>query len=460
MCGLVGAFKASGAKWEHTDKIEEFMKRGLFLNSWRGVNGTGLGLLMDDNEVEIYKSPLDSPTFLQTQQATVAFRDIQRAKAILGHTRAATIGNTAPDNAHPFRYISADETRDITLIHNGTIQNYHSLTPTGFHHPVDSAHVAYALAAEEDALAVLNRLRGAFVLIWYNAVDRTLHLAKNEERTLYMAYLGEKKDKMVFISEQEMLAFLGIRIGLPYHGKLRMVPAFVHHVWHLDNKTLEGPDKIPFDQPKPFVSNVRTYEHSKWSGYHTGRPPVVANGGSTTNHTPPLAAGQPIWAKLNDWTVFTKSKESPKEEQFGYVSGVRAGFLSDRVYIQNVPRPFWDDYMSGVANSCPLKILRSEVANGITTYHCSFDPEKIMFEYNSNRPGDSVKGPKGQLISRHQFREISKNGCLFCTDSLGVEAANTVRWINLGDSRVPRWEPCCSKCETEQRHQIESLAED
>src|SRR6185312_2538505 len=182
MCGLWGALKANGA---HFLKIDRFMEQGLFMSALRGIHGTGVGMVAQDYDTEVAKSYLPSPSFILSQEWEFVEKNLFTSRALLGPTRSATIGGISSKSAHPFRYTKQDGSQ-VMAIHDGHIRNHTALTPHEFAHPVDSAHAAHSLLMN-GPMPTLEKIEGAYVLIWYDSRTKTVHMARNTERELYYA---------------------------------------------------------------------------------------------------------------------------------------------------------------------------------------------------------------------------------------------------------------------------------
>jgi len=110
MCGIVAYI---GDK-----KAYPIIINGLKRLEYRGYDSAGIALLDADNNLNVYKR----------QGKVSSLEDHARGNNIegsigIGHTRWATHGEANHVNAHP--HYSNDG--DIALIHNGIIENYHSL---------------------------------------------------------------------------------------------------------------------------------------------------------------------------------------------------------------------------------------------------------------------------------------------------------------------------------------------
>lgn len=110
MCGIVAYI---GSK-----KAYPIIINGLKRLEYRGYDSAGVALLNDKNELNVYKR---QGKVINLEEFVVN-SDIDGHVGI-GHTRWATHGEANHVNAHP--HFSNDG--DIAIIHNGIIENYHTL---------------------------------------------------------------------------------------------------------------------------------------------------------------------------------------------------------------------------------------------------------------------------------------------------------------------------------------------
>jgi len=192
MCGIIGTLG-----WGNTNSIQKFMKSGLFVDTLRGFDSTGIACINKDNKPIVLKSLLAGHDFVQTQRFD---RIVSGLHALyIGHNRAATRGTINIDNAHPF------EQGPITLAHNGTLDNWNNLSKG--HFTSDSQAIAQGLAEVEEAQAIpefLESIRGAFAIAWYDERTNLFNLARNDKRPMMVAWV-DKLNQLVFGSEELIL---------------------------------------------------------------------------------------------------------------------------------------------------------------------------------------------------------------------------------------------------------------
>lgn len=188
MCGLVGV---AGNLILRDLKIFNQM---LIADQFRGVHSTGLASVVRGH-ASVYKRAVNAMDFLQLKKTDELIS--AQADTLIGHNRYATKGGVSDATAHPFEH------GDITLVHNGTLTSMYNL-PDSKDFTVDSEAICYAMSVWEPK-QVLEELSGAYALVWHDARDNTLNFARNDERTLCIAYAG---NNIFWASERKMLEWI------------------------------------------------------------------------------------------------------------------------------------------------------------------------------------------------------------------------------------------------------------
>ncbi len=110
MCGIVGYVGPKNAT--------PILIEGLARLEYRGYDSAGIAVISSDGALEVRKAAGK----LQNLRSTVATAEPE-GYAGIGHTRWATHGRPNDTNAHPH----ADCSGNITVVHNGIIENYAEL---------------------------------------------------------------------------------------------------------------------------------------------------------------------------------------------------------------------------------------------------------------------------------------------------------------------------------------------
>lgn len=175
----------------------------LYADALRGMDSTGIYGINKFGNLKMVKAAKAAAEFIETKTFKEFKTDISaNLRIVVGHNRAATKGATTDENAHPF---IEDH---ICLVHNGTLTSHKHLADTD----VDSHAICKAFA-EEGYEKVIPKLRGAFALIWYDAKDKKLRIARNDQRPLWLI---QTPDADYIASEPTMLMWLVQRV----HNKI------------------------------------------------------------------------------------------------------------------------------------------------------------------------------------------------------------------------------------------------
>lgn len=193
MCGLVGLIAKNKTGFDF--KSSSVFKQLLFSDVVRGQDSTGVFGVNKYGNLIAHKSAQAASDMIKTETfkkfADAIFQDF---RFVFGHNRASTRGATTDQNAHPF------VEGNICLMHNGTLKSHHHLAKT----EVDSHAICHSLN-EQGYQETFENLDGAFALIWYNAEEKKLYIARNSERPLHMA---ETNSCFYFASELKMLDWI------------------------------------------------------------------------------------------------------------------------------------------------------------------------------------------------------------------------------------------------------------
>src|SRR3990167_860810 len=197
MCGIVGII--SKYSYGFPVNMDDYFTNMLVCDTIRGADATGVFGVDKDGNIDIVKGNADGYVFTKSADyAKFKKRIYSRYHIVIGHNRKATVGNSVPENAHPFRE------DPIVLVHNGTIYNADKLNKDV---EVDSHAIAHALK-EKDAKQALESIDGAFALVWYDQNQKTLNLTRNNARPLFLV---EYEDCWILGSEPGLILWLSRR---------------------------------------------------------------------------------------------------------------------------------------------------------------------------------------------------------------------------------------------------------
>lgn len=239
MCGIVGIMNPYGSfSWKIKDAFTEM----LYADAIRGKDSTGV-FTVKHNEVDWIKAAVPPWKFFSMEKVPDFFRDIDRAKFIVGHNRAASKGSVSNKNAHPF------QVKHICGVHNGTLWGTHDLEVDNTIE-VDSEMVFTAIA-KEGITKVSPKLRGSYSLAWYNQETKNMNFLRNTERPMF--FLWTKTPELIFFgSELGLLEWAAKRNKYEISHSLETEPHTIY--------------KFKDGATKPTILKVKAYEPKTYGG--------------------------------------------------------------------------------------------------------------------------------------------------------------------------------------------------
>lgn len=207
MCGLVGM----------AGNIVEQDKQALMLllrfDVTRGWDSTGLAVITAKNgDINVHKQ-VGPPEYLFAIDDNFNEKGVYKGesgKVFIGHNRAATKGKVTPENAHPFIHDG------IVGAHNGTLTSVSTLE-SGYKFDVDSEAIFYNLSLYEQK-SVINKIWGAYALVWYDDSDEKLHVIRNSERPLF--YTRRKDNDVIYWASEEWMLKIALGKARISHGDI------------------------------------------------------------------------------------------------------------------------------------------------------------------------------------------------------------------------------------------------
>lgn len=448
MCGIVGFVNLVPNAVNLNQ--EKFLTDAIYMDTLRGWDSTGLVLVKGNGILQKYKKAVSGCEFIQLRKYNKMIKDLQNVRFAFAHNRAATVGSVRDETAHPFTF------GDITMIHNGTLDFDNGLNVQALE--VDSAEIAYALS-QTPAVKVLEKLRGAFALVWYDASDKTINLARNSERPLILA-TNQEDTAMYFASERWMIEAAQERhkgLGTLTYAAL---PVGQLIKVKLDAKTFDESENIKFT---PYVKKQEGY-----LGYGGGYGGSYGN----TYHTyggciPPE---DDVLDKLDlnpkDIVLFEKRIFNPYKgnTSCGNIVGqLRSNCKKEvndiQITVYNEKLSSWDEkervyggeVMRGYANTQnkqPVVVIDNifplgsveEFKNGAydeyDQYYVNQRIDDIDANFEEVYGNETFEDSRGNLIPADEFSKLIKDGCAWCNGDL--EIGDDITWS--GDS------PVCEEC--------------
>lgn len=226
MCGIIGVAGTI------TSALEESFKDLLILDSLRGEDSTGVAMVHSAGDISVVKEVGDPFILLGTKRFSNAFKSSHRV--LIGHNRWATTGKVNRANAHPF------ECGDLIGVHNGTLRNKYQI-PGHIHFDTDSESLYNHIdkVGIDEAMKIAE---GAWALVYYNKLDHSVNMLRNDQRPLFFSYTKGKK-ALMWASEKWMLQVASSRNKVEL-DKIVDLPVDKWHKFSMPNGGVEIPSAV------------------------------------------------------------------------------------------------------------------------------------------------------------------------------------------------------------------------
>tara|TARA_R100001198_G_scaffold40999_2_gene22600 strand:+ start:2152 stop:3216 length:1065 start_codon:yes stop_codon:yes gene_type:complete len=233
MCGIYGIAKSPTPYTSRQLKVVKKVLRDIAIDSEsRGAHSSGIARV--GANTRIYKSLLPSSKFVDTKEYNQSVKSLKdESYILLGHTRFATEGAIVKSNAHPFRV------GDVVGAHNGCVYNIEEMQgKLDKQCPVDSQLIFKAINDKDNIQEAIQDFDSDFALSFVKNNPMVLHLCRETNRPLYIAYLPEYKT-LFYASES---AFIEDAL---FNADIKNVD-----VYSLNKNTLYSFDVSRFDDVK------------------------------------------------------------------------------------------------------------------------------------------------------------------------------------------------------------------
>lgn len=320
MCGNVGV------AGNLTTKLKDTFRDLLVFDTLRGKDSTGVAGVGYGKDVSVVKN-VGTPFELFDNTRYDGVVSIHK-RAWLGHNRAATRGKVNRQNAHPFHH------GNIVGTHNGTLDWwYRDVLPDAAYFDVDSEALIYALS-QDGVQDTINKIQGAWALVWFDTERSTLNFLRNNLRPLYYS-VNKAQDAIIWASEAGMLHCAMNRNQVEYEHVYH-VP---ENIWmslkigtggkqYLGDKferleVKEAPTRPPYQSTSSTTDTWARGTASKTGGTTTSSVPNTGSGSSPSTvakgSNVPEATKQNVPFTLMDNQPGLFSPESPKSSSSGNV---------------------------------------------------------------------------------------------------------------------------------------------
>jgi len=216
MCGCFGIVNVSNVP---VKGLSDFIADALIAGAVRGDDSCGIAVMDSQTNVRLHKDVLAPTSFLASRATKTLLDEVDHAYMVIGHNRAATVGEVSVDAAHPFRL--TDEAWGISIVgvHNGTLSGY-KLKDGDKEYISDSEWLFAQLldAAKSDDVAreqavsdILAGIWGAYSVMFFFDDDPTrFYIANNGKRPMH-CLLSSDETYLLMASEPGMLHWLAER---------------------------------------------------------------------------------------------------------------------------------------------------------------------------------------------------------------------------------------------------------
>ena len=203
MCGIVGFINKKRGCNKDSDKIFRDM---MWVNQLRGTDGSGVFAIDNVGDVEIAKVPSCYEVLASNKKFSALATRLDSKVFVVGHNRYATLGENKVETTHPFK------TKNIVLVHNGTLSSYPEKDNKNSKYLMDS-HAITCLIEDQGIDKTIEHIQGTWSLVWYDMKEKTLNFHRNEQRPMW--FIEVANHEITFFASEPDFALLAIhRYGL------------------------------------------------------------------------------------------------------------------------------------------------------------------------------------------------------------------------------------------------------
>lgn len=424
MCGNVGFIDRETSVFESRGLMSYF-KQALIVDSIRGMDSTGVLALTNNNKLLCYKKATYSSEYITLKKAKILL-DSTSQQFMLGHNRAATKGSIDDSSAHPFTF------GDITMFHNGTLYTWDKLSGDK-QFEVDSQAIAYGLH-KFGIKNTLEKIDGAYALVWHDKGNNTVNFARNDERPLFIGRVA-KSGSILYASEKGMISWLAEKNNIKLES-VKELPVGEH---------LSIPVDAEESETKTSFKPMEIYAWQDWSSYSPysyKRYTPTKNKFQEANKD---LVGLRVEVLFDAFKPYSMAADVSK--RLGYLSG---GVILGEGDANRFFRVTVDSLLEKKCNTLltehkPITVsidsiastyIRASIAKHGEGLHYIPPEDSDIIEENKDV---LIYNPVQRWITEREFEKMTSTGCGNCSRDLDVEEASSLTWVN-GES------PVCEDC--------------
>lgn len=396
MCGCVGM---AGPL---TGKKEQVIKTLLILDSLRGVDSTGMAVIGRNGDVKMAKNLGDPYQLLDTAQFNRALNGVN--SVIIGHNRWGTVGGNSRHTIHPF------DLGTIVGAHNGTVTSKWRLKDANSF-KTDSEAIFNSIQ-EVGLKETVDLLEGAWALVWYDAVFKTINFLRNKERPLY--FVTDEEGCLYWASEKWMLSVALSRHDIK-HQEILPLPEDMHVRSEIDdNGIISKPTAVEMKAPPKTIYVYQGNFNKQESKVETQAPapfPLVAQ--SRTLISSNAYSGR---AGVRLEIIGRRTDNSGASFLRCFDPEERNRVIRLYYFTKTDPVDLWES-QDIIANIGEIKQDKFSMEYFYKVVHSSVKLATPI-------PGDrSYKDNKGNLLTKKEW-EDKYQACSFCTSPLDADQQN------------------------------------
>lgn len=417
MCGNVGIFNKKGI----TPVQQGLFENMLWMDSIRGYHSTGvIAVEGQGDNYSVIKEAVDGAYFTQTVDWKEFLNAHKNPKILIGHNRWATQGEVNKQNSHPFSF------GHVSGVHNGTLDRQ-SYLPDSEKFEVDSENIYWSFY-KKGVEWTLERLEGAFALVWYDSKEKCLNFVRNDERPLHIAELND--GTIIWGSEKGMLDWLTSRTTKI--SSIKATEKLKEGVWrrfYLDGKMVDTEVSIV-----PSWKQCGGYYDYRYGNYRSPQkalPPSTTTSASKVTDIGTKAREDDNKKLINagmPWRVGSRVKVT-MEEFRPYPNS--SGMGSIRCYSEEASTV--DDVVVSIGSQTINDFVPDKEVEGTVVYVYPFKVHGIKIVLSDITEPSKVAEKElmcGSKVSKAYFDNHMKKKCYSCGDTISYNELDVCIKVN------------------------------